>query len=114
MIYLNLEKNKLQELPENLDTLTKLKYLNMISTAAVVPDYKNVKEYPHWFYIYDSKIEMSRVTNISRISNQENKGLALQFETFRRNDEDYDQIKLKKKIFLDKTSYSTSTLKIFY
>ena len=41
---------------------------------------------------------MSRVTNISRISNQENKGLALQFETFRRNDEDYDQIKLKKKI----------------
>ena len=80
------------------DAAKKLKYLNMISTAAVVPDYKNVKEYPHWFYIYDSKIEMSRVTNISRISNQENKGLALQFETFRRNDEDYDQIKLKKKI----------------
>ena len=37
----------------------KLKYLNLITTAAVVPDFEDIREYPDWFYIYDSNIEMS-------------------------------------------------------
>lgn len=86
---------KLKQLSNN------LKYLNLITTAVVLPFEKNHQVLPDWFYIYDSGIEMSRVTNISRISASKNRELALQFETFRRNDEKYDYEMLLKDIEKD-------------
>lgn len=66
-----------------------LKYLNLIVTAVVLPDVEADK-FPDWFYIYDNDITVSRVTNISKVSASSTKGVALQLETFRRNDETYD------------------------
>ena len=93
---------KIIEAPMKLKKLSKnLKYLNLITTAVVLPFEKNHQALPDWFYIYDSDIEMSRVKNISRISASKNRGLALQFETFRRNDEKFDYETLLKDIEKD-------------
>ena len=68
---------------------SQLRYLNLIVTAVVIPDF-SVDEFPDWFYVYDENIEVSRVTNISKVSGSKVDGIALQFETFRRDDEIYN------------------------
>ena len=68
---------------------SRLKYLNLIVTAVVINDVE-AANFPDWFYIYDEDIAVSRVTNISKVAGSSTEGVALQFETFRRNDEVYD------------------------
>ena len=75
-----------------------LKYLNLVVTAAVIEGAREFKKLPDWFYIYDDDIEMSRVKNISKVTQSKNENLALQFETFRRNDEEYNYEELLDKI----------------
>lgn len=75
-----------------------LKYLNLILSAVVIQDSKESNRLPDWFYIYDENIEMSRVKNISKVTKNRSNNLALQFETFRRNDEKYNYEELLKKI----------------
>jgi len=87
--------------PEVREASSQLRYLNLINTAVVIPD-ASVDQFPDWFYIYDENIEVSRVTNISKVSGSKVDGVALQLETFRRDDEIYDlsevQIEIEKSL----------------
>jgi protoporphyrinogen oxidase len=84
-----------------LTTSNNLKYLNLIVSAVVIDDPDELIKLPDWFYIYDEDIEMSRVKNISKVIQDTSRKVALQFETFRRNDEKYNYEELLKKIEKD-------------
>lgn len=88
----------LKETPDEIKTAgLNLKHLHLITTAVVIKNFgKN--NLPHWFYVYDKDIEMARITNVSRVNGIDNNDLALQLETFRRNDEIYDLEEVETKI----------------
>ena len=72
--------------PEDLALLlNKLRYTQLFSLAVKIPEI-NSHDFPDWFYVYDENIDISRVFNVSKASNN-NKHLVLQCETFRRDDE---------------------------
>ena len=98
---LNVIVNLITSIPEEVkDTAKNLKYLNLITSAVLIKDFIGDK-FPHWFYVYDEDIPIARITNISRITNTNNKDAAFQLETFRRNDEEYCIEKLIEKIQKD-------------
>ena len=77
-------------IPEDIsEKASSLRYLNLYLTCVVI---ENCSAYfPDWFYIYDSDIDVSRVFNVSKVSNRDSNIQALQFETFRRDDEVVDR-----------------------
>ena len=91
------------------------KYNNLILTGIVAKG--SADSYPDWFYVYDQDIEFSRVMNISKVQKKVKNELALQFETFRRCDEQYNFIELTKKIENDicaLLSQKKENMKIFH
>ena len=76
--------------PENIvNRASSLRYLNLYLTCVVIENPS--MDFPDWFYIYDSDIDVSRVFNVSKVSNRHSNIQALQFETFRRDDELLDR-----------------------
>ena len=73
--------------------LIKEKRKNLYHTSLFVLVVKYTKgtinDAPDWFYIYDEDIDISRVFNISSVSNYSGPDTYMQCETFRRNDEEY-------------------------
>lgn len=83
----------------NLDfNLESFKHNNLILTGVVS---ESPNKFPDWFYVYDQDIEFSRVMNISKLQGAPRNKTALQFETFRRCDEQYNIFELQKKIEKD-------------
>ena len=77
----------------------KLKYLNLIQINARFKKNINIPKNLHWFYVYDNKLEPSRISilnNLTQESNNDNY-FVVQAEIFRRNDEVYDIKDLVKK-----------------
>lgn len=63
------------------------------SLFLMVAKYKteDLNDLPDWFYVYDEDIDISRVFNLSTVSDYSGKYTYLQYETFRRSDEDYQK-----------------------
>tara|TARA_B100001093_G_scaffold464124_1_gene480746 strand:+ start:1390 stop:2613 length:1224 start_codon:yes stop_codon:yes gene_type:complete len=63
------------------------------SLFLMVAKYKRdeIKNLPDWFYVYDEDIDISRVFNLTNVSEYVGEYTYLQYETFRRSDESYNE-----------------------
>jgi protoporphyrinogen oxidase len=89
----------IDEIPSNVvESLKSLKYTKLICYNLKIK--KRIKYNFHWCYFYDKSIPFSRMSILSNLknSNIDKDFYVVQGEVFRRNDENYDLIKLDKQV----------------